>query len=471
MEDIKCEIGMIGLGVMGRNLVLNFADHGFSVAGFDKDKSKVDQLEKEAGNRKIFGSDVLLDFINLLRIPRAVMMLVPAGPPVDSVIEELIPILNRNDLIIDGGNSHFTDTNKRLKELSLKNIHFLGIGISGGENGARFGPSFMPGGVESAYERIRPLLEAASAKVNGENCVRYLGSGSAGHYVKMVHNGIEYALMQVISESYDLLKRGLGLNNERLHKIYNEWNKKQLKSFLIEISAEIFLQKDHDPGGFLIDKILDEAKQKGTGKWTSQDAMEIQVPVPTIDAAVSMRDISAYKSERKQASKILYGPEYKIEEENEPFIRQVENSLYFAVITIYAQGMSMLKTASVEYKYNLNVRDVAKIWRGGCIIRAAVLEDICSAFIKNPDLVNILVDPFLSKEALNRQDDLRAIIKTAVECGIPVPGLSASLAYFDSYRSGWLPANLVQAQRDYFGAHTYERIDEKGIFHTQWNHI
>jgi 6-phosphogluconate dehydrogenase len=471
MEDIKCDIGMIGLGVMGRNLVLNFADHGFSVAGFDKDKSKIAQLEKETGSRKIFGSDVLADFIGLLRKPCAVMMLVPAGAPVDAVIDELVPLLKPNDLIIDGGNSHFTDTNKRLKELSGKNINFLGIGISGGENGARFGPSIMPGGSKDAYERVRPVFESAAAHVNGESCVTYLGPGSAGHYVKMVHNGIEYALMQVISESYDLLKRGLNLNNDQLHNVYSEWNKRQLKSFLIEISADIFLTKDVEPGTFLIDKILDEAKQKGTGKWTSQDAMEIQVPVPTIDAAVSMRDISAYKSEREAASKILYGPDLKIEGENEPFIRQVERTLYFAMITIYAQGMAMLKAGSAEYNYNLVLRDVAKIWRGGCIIRAALLEYICASFDKDPGLTNILIDPLLSKEILNRQDDIRAIIKTAVECGIPVPGLSASLAYFDSYRSGWLPANLVQAQRDYFGAHTYERNDEKGIFHTQWNHI
>jgi 6-phosphogluconate dehydrogenase len=256
-----------------------------------------------------------------------------------------------------------------------------------------------------------------------------------------------------------------------LYKVYSEWNKKQLKSFLIEISADIFLKKDNEPGDFLIDKILDEAKQKGTGKWTSQDAMEIQVPVPTIDAAVCMRDISAYKSEREFASKILYGPDSKIEEEYEPFIRQVESSLYFAMITIYAQGMALLKAASAEYNYNIILKNVAKIWRGGCIIRAALLEYICAALENKPDLVNLMIDPFLSKEILNRQDDMRAIIKTAVECGIPVPGLSASLAYFDSYRSGWLPANLVQAQRDYFGAHTYERNDEKGVFHTQWNHI
>jgi 6-phosphogluconate dehydrogenase len=329
----------------------------------------------------------------------------------------------------------------------------------------------MPGGAREAYERVRPIFEAASAKANGEDCVTYLGPGSSGHYVKMVHNGIEYALMQVISESYDLLKRGLNLNNDQLHKIYSDWNKKQLQSFLIEITSEIFQKKDENPEIYLIDRILDEAKQKGTGKWTSQDAMEIQVPVPTIDAAVSMRDISAYKSERENASKYLYGPDLRMEEDDEPFIRQLENSLFFSMITIFAQGMAMLKAASAEYNYGLNLKDIAKIWRGGCIIRAAVLEQIRSGYEADNELLNIMIDPALSKEILNRQEDIRSIIKTAVECGIPVPGFSASLAYFDSYRSGWLPANLVQAQRDYFGAHTYERIDEKGIFHTQWNHI
>ncbi|MDR3627245.1 MAG: NADP-dependent phosphogluconate dehydrogenase [Ignavibacteriaceae bacterium] len=471
MENNDYEIGMIGLGVMGRNLVLNFADHGFSVAGFDMDRAKVIQLKEEAEKRTIYGSIVLQDFITRLRKPRAVMMLVPAGAPVDAVINELIPLLAPGDLIIDGGNSHFTDTNKRLKELADRNIHFIGLGISGGESGARFGPSFMPGGAKDAYDRISPILETSSAKVNGENCVAYLGPGSAGHYVKMVHNGIEYALMQVISESYDLLKRGLELTNYQLSEVYSTWNKGLLQSFLIEITADIFQKQDDEPGSFLIDKILDEAKQKGTGKWTSQDAMDIQVPVPTIDAAVSMRDISAYKSERDFASGILFGPDYKIEGGTEPFIRQIESSLYFAMITIFAQGMAMLKTASAEYKYDLKLEEVAKIWRGGCIIRASVLENICAAFEKSAGLSNLLIDPYLSKEILNRQDDIRSIIKTAVENGIPVPGLSASLAYFDSYRSGWLPANLVQAQRDYFGAHTYERNDEKGTFHTQWNHI
>ncbi len=471
MNKSECDIGMIGLGVMGRNLVLNFADHGFSVAGFDKDKSKVSELNIEAKDKKVFGEESLSEFIKLLHKPRAIMMLVPAGAPVDSVIEDVLPYLEPGDLIIDGGNSHFTDTNKRFKELSEKGIHFLGVGISGGESGARFGPSMMPGGPKDAYERIKPILEAASAKYNNENCVTYLGPGSAGHYVKMIHNGIEYGLMQIISESYDLMKRGMGLNNKEIHDVYNKWNKGKLQSYLIEITSDIFTQKDEESDGLLIDKILDEAKQKGTGKWTSEDAMEMQIPLPTIDAAVSMRDMSTYKSEREQAAKLLYGPDTRIEVDYKPFIKQLEDAVYFAMITTYAQGMAMLKTASSEYGYSLNLKDVAKIWRGGCIIRAALLEEIRKAYEDVPGLPNLLIDPILSKEVLNSQDEVRSIIKTAVECGIPAPGITASLAYFDSYRSEWLPANLVQAQRDYFGSHTYERVDEKGFFHTQWNHV
>ncbi len=471
MKNIECEIGMIGLGVMGINLVLNFTDHGFAVAGFDKDKLKVEALNKAAGDRKAFGAGSLDEFIKQLKKPRRIMMLVPAGAPVDAVIDEILPYLDPGDMIIDGGNSHFIDTNKRFKELEAKGIHFLGVGISGGEEGARFGPSMMPGGPKNAYELVRPVLEAASAKFNNENCVTYLGPGSAGHYVKMVHNGIEYGLMQLISEAYDLMKRGFGLSNEQLHNIFSDWNKKELQSFLIEITADIFSKKDEETGGSLIDKILDEAKQKGTGKWTSEDAMELQVPLPTIDAAVSMRDMSAYKSEREKAAEVLYGPDTKVEEDNKPFIQQLESALYFGMVTTYAQGMSMLKRASKEYNYNLSLKDVAKIWRGGCIIRAALLEDIRAAFEINPELPNLIVDPALSKQILNRQEDVRAIIKTAIESGIPVPGFAAAIGYFDSYRSAWLPANLVQAQRDYFGAHTYERVDEKGIFHTQWSHV
>ncbi len=469
MTDNKYELGMIGLGVMGRNLVLNFADHGFAVAGFDKDPEKVEALKSEAGDRSVLGAKSLGEFIGSLKKPRAVMMLVPAGAPVDSVVDELVPVLDKGDIIIDGGNSHFVDTNKHHKELKQKEINYLGIGISGGEKGARFGPSMMPGGPREAFDRVAPLFEAASAKVNGDNCVAYLGPGSAGHYVKMVHNGIEYGLMQLISETYDVMKKGLKLNNDELHKVYKDWNSSELSSFLIEITADIFLQPDEDTHHRLVDVILDQAKQKGTGKWTSQDSMELQVPLPTVHAAVSQRDMSTYKDEREQAARIITGPSESIDENKNNFINKLKSAMYFSMIVTYAQGMAQLRSASEKYSYNLNLKDVAKIWRGGCIIRAALLEDIYKAFEKIPDLPNLLVDQAVLKEILTRQEDIRYVVNTAVSKGIPVPGLSASIAYFDSYRSGRLPANLIQAQRDYFGSHTYSRIDEKGTYHTKWN--
>ena len=471
MSDSFYELGMIGLGVMGRNLVLNFADHGFPIAGFDKDTAKVVALNKEGEWKKVKGVNTLNEFISILKKPRVVMMLVPSGDPVDSVINDVLPYLESGDLIIDGGNSHFTDTNKRFIELESKKIHFLGIGISGGENGARFGPSMMPGGPAEAYERIRLMFEAASAKVNGSNCVEYLGPGSAGHYVKMVHNGIEYGLMQLISESYDLLKRGLKISNDELHEVYKLWNETELQSFLIEITSDIFLQPDDKASGRLIDKILDKAKQKGTGKWTSQDAMNLQVPLNTVDAAVSMRDMSAYKSERVNAAKIFPGKSLSYKGDKNDFITKLRSALYFSMITTYAQGMAMLLSASEEYKYNLKLQDVARIWRGGCIIRAALLEKITKAFEVSSGLSNILIDPAISIEISNRSNDIRFITKAAIDLEIPVPAFSASLAYFDSYRSAKLPANLVQAQRDLFGAHTYERIDEEGVYHTEWNKI
>ncbi|MHB8579478.1 MAG: NADP-dependent phosphogluconate dehydrogenase [Ignavibacteriaceae bacterium] len=469
MDNSFYELGMVGLGVMGRNLVLNFADHGFQVAGFDKDTTKVSALNSEGEGKKVKGVNSLNEFISILKKPRVVMMLVPAGAPVDSVINDVLTFLEPGDLIIDGGNSHFTDTNKRFTELGNKGIHFLGIGISGGEHGARFGPSMMPGGPAEAYERVRPIFEASSAKVKGSNCVVYLGPGSAGHYVKMVHNGIEYGLMQLISESYDLLKRGLNLSNDELHKIYQSWNEAELQSFLIEITADIFIQPDDKKPGMLIDKILDKAKQKGTGKWTSQDAMNLQVPLNTIDAAVAMRDMSAYKLERENAEKIFSRTSFSLSDRQNDFISKLRGALYFSMITTYAQGMAMLLSASKEYDYNLKLQDVARIWRGGCIIRAALLEDITKAFDKSPDLSNLLIDQGISTEIQKRSNDIRFITKAAIDLEIPVPAFSASLAYFDSFRSAWLPANLVQAQRDLFGAHTYERVDEEGVFHTQWN--
>jgi 6-phosphogluconate dehydrogenase len=469
MINGRCEIGLVGLAVMGRNLVLNMADHGFSVAVYNRTTEKTREfVEKEIGSRDIRGGFTLQEFINLLRKPRAIMILVKAGPPVDAVIEELLPSLEQGDLIIDGGNSHFPDTNRRSKSLAEKGFLYMGMGISGGEYGARHGPSMMPGGTKEAYERVRPILEAAAAKVGDEPCVTYLGPNSTGHYVKMVHNGIEYGLMQMIAETYDLMKRGLGLTNDKLHAVYDKWNRGELKSYLMEITANIFLQKDEKTEKRLVDVILDQAKQKGTGKWTSQEALDLQVPTPTIDVAVVMRDLSGYKAERKAASAVLRGPSPTFKGEKERFISQVEKALYVGMIITYAQGMALLKQASETYGYGLNLEAVARIWRGGCIIRAAMLEDFRAAYQARPDLPNLLVDIHLAREVGFRQDDLRTVVSIAVKRGIPVPGLMTTLSYYDGYRSAWLPANLTQAQRDYFGAHTYERIDEKGTFHTQW---
>ena len=467
-ESNKYEIGMVGLGVMGRNLLLNMADHGFSVAGYDKDSSKVEILKKESGGKKVYSAGNIVEFISLLRKPRAIMMLVPAGNIVDSVISDLQDHLDPGDLLIDAGNSHFTDTDIRTKSLDKKDIKYLGIGVSGGEEGARHGPSIMPGGHEEAYERIRQVLEAAAAKVNGEPCVTYLGPGSAGHYVKMVHNGIEYAIMQLIAETYDLMKRGLRLSDDELHEIYTSWNKSELNSYLVEITGHIFIRKDEKTGKRLIDQILDVAKQKGTGMWTSQSAMELEVPVPTIDVAVSMRNLSVLEDQRSKAGYVLQRELKHFRGDKSSFILQLHNALYTGIVIAYAQGMALLKTASEKYNYQLNPEAIARIWRGGCIIRSSLLENIRSAYRSKPALANLLLDPALSNKVMEHQEHMRKAVVFAADSGIPVPGLMSAISYLDSFRSAWLPANLIQAQRDYFGSHTYERIDAKGTFHTQW---
>jgi 6-phosphogluconate dehydrogenase len=462
------EIGMVGLGVMGRNLLLNMADHGFSVAGYDKDAAKVEALRQEAKERNVRGSVDIKEFISLLRRPRAVMLLVPAGAPVDSVITDLLPHLDKGDLIIDAGNSYFKDTDLRAGKLKTQDIHFLGVGVSGGEEGARHGPSIMPGGPKEVYERIRPIFEAASAKVNGDPCVTWLGPGSAGHFVKMVHNGIEYGVMQLIGETYDVMKRGWGMSDDEVGEVYVSWNKGELNSYLVEITGHIFSKKDAKTGKRLIDEILDVAKQKGTGMWTSQSAMELQVPIPTIDLAVAMRDLSAFEKERAQADAIYQRSIRRFKSDRDTFVMQLGHALFAAMIVTYAQGMALLAVASDEYKYHLDLEAVARIWRGGCIIRAALLEDICAAFRARRDLPNLLLDANLSHKLMEHQEDLRQVVGQAAEAGVPAPGLMVSLGYFDAYRSAWLPANLTQAQRDYFGAHTYERTDAKGTFHTEW---
>ena len=471
MDNTQYDFGMVGLGVMGRNLLLNMADHGFAVSGLDLDPVKALALENEADKGKpVKGTTVAEEFIQSLKQPRALMLLVPAGKPVDSAIASLLPYLAPGDIVIDGGNSYFPDTDRRVGALAEKGIHFFGMGISGGEKGARFGPSMMPGGDRQVYERLRPVFEAVAAKVNGEPCVTFLGNGSAGNYVKMVHNGIEYGIMQLIAETYDLMKRGLGLNDDALQQIFSDWNQTEVQSFLIEITGEILKKSDDVTGQRLVNLISDRARQKGTGKWTSQNAMDLQVPLPTVDMAVTMRDLSAYKDERVLAAQQLAGvsPEANLTVD-EAVINQLRNAFYFALLLTYAQGFVQLRTASKTYNYELNLQEVAKIWRGGCIIRAACLEDIRQAFAGNPDLPNLLLDSKIGTTLLQHQADVRAIVKLTVDKGIPMPALLTSLSYFDAYRSAVLPTNLIQAQRDYFSAHTYERIDQEGIFHTQWS--
>jgi 6-phosphogluconate dehydrogenase len=467
--NANTELGMVGLGVMGRNLLLNIADHEFPVAGFDRDEAKIAQLEKERGERHILAARDLQQLAASLRRPRAIMMLVPAGSAVDSVVSDLLPFLERGDILIDGGNSHFSDTDRRQKDLLEKGIHLLGVGVSGGEYGARHGPSIMPGGAEEAYQRVRPIFEAAAARVGNDPCVAWLGPDSAGHFVKMVHNGIEYALMELIAESYDFMKRGLGLGNDDLRKVYRRWNEGVLGSFLMEITAHILGHKDERSGDFLVDRILDAARQKGTGMWTSQDALEQQVPVPSIDMAVVLRNLSAMKDERLQASAKLRGPAPGITGGRKDFIDRLEKALNAGFILAFAQGMAFLHQASASHGYRLRLEEVARIWRGGCIIRADLLEDIGKAFRTRPDLPNLLLHEVFGGKVTALQDDLRFVVGAAAQQGIPAPCMMASLAYFDSYRSAHLPANLIQAQRDYFGSHTYERVDAKGSFHTEWN--
>ena len=465
------QFGMIGLGVMGRNFLLNMADHGYKVIGFDKDSNKTTALEAAAtAGTTVKGVGSLQEMVELLETPRKIMMLVPAGKPVDDVIESLLPLVQPGDIIIDGGNSHFTDTLRRVTYLQAKNLHFVGMGVSGGEEGARKGPSIMPGGDVEAYPYIKPMLEAVSAKVNGEPCVAHLGKGAAGHYVKMVHNGIEYAIMQLISESYDLLHRGLGLNNDELHEVFTQWNQGELQSFLVEITADIFKQPDDKTGTRLVDMILDKAGSKGTGKWTSQDAMNLPAPIPVIDMAVSMRNISSLKMERTSAA-ALYKPVIKpITGKKEVVIRQVHDALYFATIMCYAQGLAMLHTASSELDMQIPLPEVVKVWRGGCIIRSVLLESFYKAYKKNKQLTNILLDKSVARLVKKKERNLRAVVKISLQCKIAAGALMNALSYFDAYTSAVMPVNLIQAQRDYFGAHTYQRTDMEGVFHTEWNH-
>ncbi len=522
---------MIGLGTMGRNFLLNVAEHGFSCVGYDLDAEKRDLLHQEGAGMPIDSAETVAAFVAKLAAPRKIMMLVPAGKIVDSVINDLLPHLEKGDILIDGGNSHFTDTEVREKFLTEKGIEFMGVGVSGGEEGARHGASIMPGGSRESYAHVQPILEAASAKVNNEPCVAYMGKSSAGHFVKMVHNGIEYGLMQILAETYDFMFRVLKMNYKEMSDTFSEWNNAELNSFLVEITAEVLKKRDDETGKPLVEMILDKAAQKGTGKWTSQAAMDFGVPIPTIDSAVSMRQISAQKEVRvlvaeKYGSQMPYvnaelpgdgdsiasvpasakktaRAEWEIEtqvseqhkahlqtdapahlarkvenqsdeqrntdirESNDypKLIEELKNALLSSFIVTYAQGMSLLQTVSVEKDYGLNLADIAKIWRGGCIIRSALLEEMRQAFDHNPQLPNLILDDKFAEILNENRDDWRSVNDKLTDSRVPSLCLSSALAYFDAFRSERLPANLIQAQRDFFGAHTYQRIDREGSFH------
>ncbi len=470
MENNLYDFGMIGLGVMGSNFLLNMADNKFKVIGFDLDAAKAKKLEDEATpGTTVKGVTTLQEMVSQLDKPRRIMMLVPAGKPVDDVINNLLPLVEKDDVIIDGGNSHYIDTLRRVKQLDEKGIHFMGMGVSGGEEGARRGPSIMPGGDMAAWKRVKPMLEAVSAKVDSEPCVAYMGKDAAGHYVKMVHNGIEYAIMQLISEAYDLMKNLLDQSNNDLAKIFKKWNEEELQSFLIEITSEIFLKDDDVTGNRLVDDISDKAGSKGTGKWTSQDAMELPVSIPTIDVAVAMRTLSGYKDERIAAAELYQHQPKQIKHKQDHEIKKIKEALYFAMIICYAQGLAMLNKASAELAMDIPLADVVKIWRGGCIIRSSLLEVFYKALKKDKQLANILLNKNVAKLLKKHEKGIRSIINLAVKNKIAVTGLMSALGYFDAFCTEKMPTNLIQAQRDFFGAHTYERIDKEGKFHTEWS--
>ena len=468
--DIQYDFGMIGLGVMGSNLLLNMADHGFAAIGYDLKPERAKALESAANKGTIIkGVTELGQMMSALKKPRKIMMLVPAGPPVDAVINSLLPFLEKGDIVIDGGNSYFKDTLKRVTALEEKGMHFFGMGVSGGELGARLGPSMMPGGDKAAYQYLQPILEAIAAKADNKPCVAYMGNGAAGHYVKMVHNGIEYAMMQMISEVYDVLRRGAGFTNEELHQTFLAWNKGQLQSFLINITASVFKTKDEETDQFLVDIILDQAGSKGTGKWTSQEAMDLAVPIPTIDTAVATRNLSVYKNERIEAGKIYQHSIAAVTTSREELVTELENALAFCFTIAYAQGLSMLAKASTDLKMEIPLPSVIQVWKAGCIIRSTLLGNFTDAFERNTQLTNLLLDKEIAGLLKNREDSLRKIINTAVSSKIALPCMMSTLGYYDNYCSERMPTNLIQAQRDYFGAHTYQRIDRPGVFHTEWH--
>jgi len=464
-----CDIGFIGLAVMGQNLVLNMERNGFKVTVYNRTEDTTTVFIKgPASGKNITAVYSIKDLTRSLKKPRKVIIMVKAGPPVDTVISQLRPYLEPGDLMIDGGNSFFLDTERRFSEVESAGFQYIGAGISGGEEGALRGPSMMPGGQRNAYSLVEPVFQAIAAKVNGEPCVTHIGPRGSGHYVKMVHNAIEYGDMQLIAEAYDILHQGLGLSAKGLHQVFAEWNEGPLSSYLIEITSDIFTYMDKETGRPLVDMILDQAGQKGTGRWTSQNALDLGVSIPTINAAVEARILSAFKEERLEAAKVLSGPSHTYSGDRKAFIDAVGEALYASKICSYAQGMALLRSASHEYDYSLNYSEIARIWRGGCIIRARFLNDVSMAYKGNQELSNLILAPFFRDALISRMPAWRHVVETAIKLGIPIPAISASLAYFDAYRSARLPANLIQAQRDYFGAHTYQRVDREGIFHTKW---
>ncbi|MBK5144852.1 NADP-dependent phosphogluconate dehydrogenase [Budviciaceae bacterium BWR-B9] len=464
----KQQIGVVGMAVMGRNLALNIESRGYSVSIFNRSGDKTDEVIAENPGKKLVPCYSVEEFVNSLETPRRILLMVKAGEATDKTIDSLKPYLAKGDILIDGGNTYYKDTIRRNKELSAEGFNFIGTGVSGGEEGALKGPSIMPGGQKEAYELVAPILEKIAARANGEPCITYIGSDGAGHYVKMVHNGIEYGDMQLIAEAYSLLKQAVGLSNAELAETFTEWNKGELDSYLIEITADIFRKKD-DEGNYLVDVILDEAAQKGTGKWTSQSSLDLGVPLSLITESVFARFLSALKDERVAASKVLTGPKAQaFNGDKAEFVEKVRRALYLGKIVSYAQGFAQLKSASEEYNWDLNYGEIAKIFRAGCIIRAQFLQKITDAYAENGKIANLLLASYFKKTADEYQQSLRDVVAYAVQHGIPTPTLSAAIAYYDSYRAAVLPANLIQAQRDYFGAHTYKRTDKEGVFHTEW---
>ncbi|MGP4063899.1 NADP-dependent phosphogluconate dehydrogenase [Oceanobacillus sp. M65] len=466
----KQQIGVIGLAVMGKNLALNIESRGYSVAVFNRSPEKTEAfLNEEAKGKNFVGSTTIEEFVQSLEKPRKIMLMVKAGPATDATIESLKPHLAKGDILIDGGNTLFEDTIRRNKSLSESGIHFIGTGVSGGEEGALKGPSIMPGGQKEAYDLVAPIFEAIAAKVDGDSCTTYIGPDGAGHYVKMVHNGIEYGDMQLISEAYFILKHVLGLEADELHEVFTEWNKGELDSYLIEITADIFTKNDEETGKPMVDVILDKAGQKGTGKWTSKNALDLGVPLPLITESVFARYISSLKEERVHASGVISGPTPKAYDgDKKELIEAIRKALYMSKICSYAQGFAQMRAQSEENGWDLNYGDIAMIWRGGCIIRAHFLQKIKDAYDRDPELKNLLLDPYFKEIVEGYQSALREVVAVAIKNGIAVPTLSSAVAYFDSYRSEDLPANLIQAQRDYFGAHTFERKDKEGVFHHSW---